>query len=227
MHIGRLQCRLELVRGPQPLRFLPGSNGLLRYGAGQALRIGRGPCTASSEGNNVQLEGSSKVSRLHAQIAWDGARSAFCVTDRSSVGTILDGRKLAPREPTPLSCDSTLALFGNPSWEPGRKLEGEPPPDVFVLRVHSMAPAEGAVRWELPSPCVSRSHCTLEYDVRAGCCTVTDCRSHFGTAVDGTRVVAGQPVKLRLGQELELCPDADGGRALAFVLEQASLGGAE
>jgi len=220
LHIGRLQCRLELASGPQPLRFLPGSNGLLRYGAGQALRIGRGPCTPNPEGNNVQLEGSSKVSRLHAQIAWDGARSAFCVTDLSSVGTILDGRKLAPREPTPLSSDSTLAFYGNPSWSPGRKIEGDPPPDVFALRVRSLA--DGPSRWELPSPCVSRSHCTLNYDARAGCCTVTDSNSHFGTAVDGTRVAAGQPATLRAGQELELCCEADGGRALAFVLEQAS-----
>ena len=43
----------------------------------------------------MQLVGSAKVSRHHACVEWNVERSSFCVTDLSSVGLLLDGRKIA------------------------------------------------------------------------------------------------------------------------------------
>ena len=56
---------LEVLSGPvgqQPV-LLPGFDGMLRYGSGHEVRIGRAACTPGPDGNNMQLRGSPKVSR--------------------------------------------------------------------------------------------------------------------------------------------------------------------
>ena len=203
--------------GEKPL-FADGHDGTLRYGRGGELRIGRAPLSEGS--NNVQLKSSPKVSRCACRVAWDEALARFCLTDLSSGGVVVDGRKAAAR--TPLTAGSSIAFYGNPQWPVGHQPGGAVPANVFIFELRSVAPPSDA-RWELPSPLVSREHGALEYDAQACCWTAMDTGSTYGTAVDGASLPAhGPPMHLRLGSELIFGASLAGAdaRVLGFVLEE-------
>ena len=134
--IGRQHLSLELLSGPAGQRpeLAPGFDGMLRYGGGHEVRVGRAPCTPGPEGNNMQLRGSPKVSRRACSIAWDEASSRFRVTSLGSVGLTVDGSHCKEGTYTPVGDRSTIAFFGNPAWPVGHRPIGAVPADAYVLR---------------------------------------------------------------------------------------------
>ena len=220
--LGRQHLALALVGGPAGERpeLAPGSDGVLRYGAGHEVRVGRAPCSPGPEGNTMQLRGSAKVSRRACSIAWDEASSRFRVASLGSVGLVVDGTHCKAGTHTPIGDGSRIAFFGNPAWPAGHRPTGAFPADTYVFELRSAAPVQSdGSRWELLSPIVSREHCALEYDARSGGWNVTDLGSTFGTAVGGRKLSDGEAAPLRPGSELLLGSPSTDARALGFVLE--------
>ena len=220
--IGRQHLSLELISGPAAQRpdLAAGFDGMLRYGGGHEVRIGRAPCTPGPEGNTMQLRGSPKVSRRACSIVWDEASSRFRVTSLGSVGLTVDGAHCKADTHTPVGDRSTIAFFGNPDWPVGHRPVGAIPTDAYVFELRSTSPlSSDGSRWELGSPIVSREHCALEYDARSGCWSVTDSGSTFGTTVGGRKLTRGKAAPLRPGSELLLGSSLADSRALGFVLE--------
>ena len=220
--IGRQHLSLELISGPAAQRpdLAAGFDGMLRYGGGHEVRIGRAPCTPGPEGNTMQLRGSPKVSRRACSIVWDEASSRFRVTSLGSVGMTVDGAHCKADTHTPVGERSTIAFFGNPDWPVGHRPVGAIPTDAYVFELRSTSPqSSDGSRWELGSPIVSREHCALEYDARSGCWSVADSGSTFGTTVGGRKLTRGKAAPLRPGSELLLGSSLADSRALGFVLE--------
>ena len=168
--LGRQHLALALVGGPAGERpeLAPGSDGVLRYGAGHEVRVGRAPCTPGPEGNTMQLRGSAKVSRRSSNpnpdpnpnpspspnpnpnpdqvsrracsIAWDEASSRFRVASLGSVGVVVDGTHCKAGTHTPIDDGSRIAFFGNPAWPAGHRPTGAFPADTYVLPACSKRP---------------------------------------------------------------------------------------
>ena len=168
--LGRQHLALALVGGPAGERpeLAPGSDGVLRYGAGHEVRVGRAPCSLGPEGNTMQLRGSAKVSRRSSNpnpdpnpspspspnpnpnpdqvsrracsIAWDEASSRFRVASLGSVGVVVDGTHCKAGTHTPIGDGSRIAFFGNPAWPAGHRPTGAFPADTYVLPACSKRP---------------------------------------------------------------------------------------
>ena len=141
--LGRQHLALALVGGPAGERpeLAPGCDGVLRYGAGHAVRIGRAPCSPGPEGTTMQLRGSAKVSRRACSIAWDEASSRFRVASLGSVGVMVDGTHRKAGTHAPVGDGSTIAFFGNPAWPAGHRPAGAFPADTYVLPACSKRPS--------------------------------------------------------------------------------------
>ena len=71
---------------------------------GQTITIGRSAASAS-----LIVEG-PKISRLHCIVQYNGRLTGYTVTDRSSNGVLLNGKRIRPNQPTYAAAGTVIAL---------------------------------------------------------------------------------------------------------------------
>jgi len=71
---------------------------------GQIITIGRNAASAS-----VVVDG-EKISRLHCVVQYNGRLTGYTITDRSSNGVLLNGRRIHPAQPTYAAAGAVVAL---------------------------------------------------------------------------------------------------------------------
>ena len=182
------------------------------------LRVGRG----RSHGNDLVLGDDPQVSKVHAR--FDSDRGQLLVTDlRSTNGTVIGTRTLAPDLPTPVA-DGDIVRIG--ATVVHVRLAGDPPTVVAPpgMSLHNPAPPAAAGAsfalagphgeiWPLGSSMqvgsalvddivvigdqVGSAHARVTVD--GGTVRVEDLGSRFGTRVNGQPIPSRLPVVVRPG----------------------------
>ncbi|MEZ4296474.1 MAG: FHA domain-containing protein [Polyangiaceae bacterium] len=128
-----------------------------------------------------------RVSATHAKIAWSAERAQWEVRDlRSSNGTTVDGRKLAPNDRVPLKQGSELRLGSGEVWV----LVSDLPPVACATGPDGQTRAADSGMLELPDDTKPLA-CVLEDSDGVWWVEIGDDEARL--AVDQETIVAGEP----------------------------------
>jgi ABC-type multidrug transport system ATPase subunit/pSer/pThr/pTyr-binding forkhead associated (FHA) protein len=177
-----------------------GAKLIQKGGAGQgheialdvAVVIGR------SEKADVVLE-DQRASRLHLQLRPE-MDTWMAVDLRSTNGTLLNGKKLAPDAPTRIDSGARLRLGDTEFLFIHDGLPFDPPTQTVPLKQSITIGRDAGCDIIIPSPSVSDRHCRITQSARGW--LLEDLNSQNGTYLNGVRVLIPEPV--REGDEIRL-----------------------